>query len=219
MRKTILFTRPYYDQATQYLHFISGKLVAELKYVNEHTVINLDAKTISRDYFESAVKSRNPRLVVLNGHGSKDAIYGDDREKILDVNNVHVLNSKIVYAVACDSLEGLGELAINKGKATSYIGYGANFMIIIDPSRTAVPTKDKNVQPFIQVYAMTILSIISGLTIAKSIENTKAKIKSLIREYGVSGIMDRCGDAPLIRWALHWDLFFLDMQGDAEACF
>ena len=219
MRKTILFTRPCYDLPTEYLHYISGQLVGSLKFADEHAIIDLAGKGVLRSDFEKAVKKGSPGLVVLNGHGTKDAIYGAADEIVLDGQNVRILASRIVYAVACDSLEGLGQLAVNAGQAACYVGYGANFMIIVDPTRTAAPGKDKNIKPFVQVYATTVLSLAAGLTVAESIRNTKEKIKSLIKEYGVYGIRDRYGDAPLIRWALYWDLFFLSAHGDLDACF
>ncbi len=217
MKGKILFTRPYYDQATQYLHYISGQVLDNIKKVNEYSIIDLDDRKISRSSFEKAINKGCPSLVILNGHGTKDAVYGSPQEAILDECNVRLLAKKIVYAVACDSLEGLGEMSVKKGGAACYIGYGANFMIIVDPTRSATPSKDKNILPFIQVYATAILSLVAGLSVGESINATKSKIKSLIREYGVYGIRDQYGDAPLIRLALYWDLFYLNAYGDFGA--
>ena len=217
MRKTILFTRPSYDLPTQYLHFIAGKMIEKIRYVDEHRIIDLADKNVARLDFEKAMLKSSPQLVVLNGHGTRDAVYGSRREAILDEGNMDLLSSKIVYAVACDSLEGLGELSVRKGKAICYIGYEAKFMIIIDPARSSVPGKDKNLKPFVQVYATAVLSLAAGLSVAESIEKTRETIKSLIREYGVYGIRDTYGDAPLIRWALYWDLFFLNAHGNLNS--
>jgi len=38
---------------------------------------------------------------------------------------------KIVYALACDSLEVLGKTAVEQG-TKAYIGYKARFMLVID---------------------------------------------------------------------------------------
>lgn len=217
MVKKILFTRPCYDQETKYLHYFSGELVEHVKSIGEYVPLNLEGANVTRKEFEKALVKGNPRLVVLNGHGSRDSVCGHDGEVILDNHNVDKLNSKIVYAVACDSLEELGEFAVEEGQAESYIGYEAQFMIITDPVWTASPTKDKNIKPFRKVYAMMVLSLLAGLTTGEAIERTKELIRTLIREYGVQAIRDKYGDAPLIRWALHWDLFFLNAHGNLKA--
>ncbi len=153
----------------------------------------------------------------MNGHGSKESVVGYNNEIILDKNNIDILKSKIVYAVSCDTLTGLGELAVNDGKTEVYIGYSSRFMIIIDPTKSAVIQKDKNIEPFKQVYVHMVACLTSGLNIRYSIEKTKELMRSLIREYGVYGIRDKFGDAPLIRLALFWNMFFLDAHGNLEA--
>ena len=45
------------------------------------------------------------------------------------------------------------------------------------------------------------------------------EISKLIRKYGVQSIRDKYGDAPLIRFALFWDLMFLKGYGNLNAVF
>lgn len=218
MQKKILLTRPNYDLATAYLHFFSEDLLKEIKLVKEHTPISLEGKNANRELFEKALKA-NPRLLILNGHGTKRSIYGHQNEVILDESNIKILDSKLIYAVVCDSLDALGDIAVKIGNAEAYIGYGANFVVVIDPTKTATISKDKNIVPFKQVYIMMISALISGLSVNESVEKTKELMRQNIREYGVYGIRDRFGDAPLIRWGLYWDLFFLNYHGNPEATF
>lgn len=214
--KTILFTRPNHDFQTSYLHFFAGNLIKEIKQIGEHKLIDLDGKKAIRKTFEQSISKKEPRLIILNGHGVYNAIFGYN-EIILDSENIDLLNSKIVYAVACDSAEQLGELAVSKGNADAYIGYNARFMIVIDPSRTTTPSKDKNVLPFLKSYSSLILSLLAGLTVEQSIENSKTEMRRSIRRYGVSGIRDEYGDAPLIRYALFWNLCFLKGNGNLSS--
>lgn len=209
----ILVTRPRYDLPTTYLHFFSGELIKLLEGVGEYNIINLHEDRALRKNFEKVINKKKPRLMILNGHGSKNAVYGH-KEPILDERNIHLLESSIVYAVACDSAYNLGDIAIEKGKADSYIGYESHFMVIIDKSKTTTLHKDKNIKPFQSVYMHLILQIISGLTVGESVDRTKKFIESLIREYGVEGVRDKFGDAPLIRFALYWNLFFLGYHGE-----
>ncbi len=215
--KTILFTRPNHDFATSYLFYFADNLIKEIRQIGEYNIIDLDGKKAIRKTFEQSMHKKNPRLVILNGHGSSDAVLGYGEEVILGSKNIGLLNSKIVYAVACDSAERLGELAVDDGKADAYIGYNARFMIVIDPSRTTNLSKDKNILPFLKSYSSLVLSLLAGLTVEKSIENSKQEMRRLIRKYGVSGIRDEYGDAPLIRYALFWNLCFLTGNGNLSA--
>ncbi len=214
-KKFILFTRPNYDTPTSVLHYFSEVLIKSIKEVGEYNIINLEGPKATKIDFEKVIAKSNPRMVVLNGHGSKSAIFGNN-EEILNKDNIHLLKSKIVYAVACDSSEELGEIAIGTGKADAYIGYEAYFMVVIDPSRSSTPSKDKNLKVFIKPYATLILSLVSGLSVETAIDKTKDVLKSLIREYGVYGTIDNYGDAPLIRFGLYWDLTFLKGYGNLK---
>lgn len=191
----------------------------EIRALGEHKTINLEGSNAIRKELEKALVKGNTRLVVFNGHGTKEYIYGHNDEIILDESNTGLLKSKIIYAVACDSLRELGENAVKQGGADSFIGYESQFMIVIDPTRTTAPDKDRNAKPFEQVYVMFVIALLSGLSVEDSIEKTKELIRKLIREYGVFGIRDKYGDAPLIRWALFWDLYFLSAHGDLDTVF
>jgi len=219
MVKKILFTRPCHDLETEYLHCFSEKLIKEIKLIGEYNPINLEDGDATRKNFEKAMRKSNPRLVVLNGHGTKDSICGHDDEVIVDEDNIDLFDSKIVYAIVCDSLNGIGLDATTRGGADAFIGYESEFMIIIDPTHTATPKKDKNSEPFRQVYVKLIIALVSGLSVEESIEKTKELIRKLIREYGTYGIRDKYGDAPLIRMALFWDLYFLNAHGNLDTVF
>lgn len=217
--KAILFTRPNYDIATKYLHYFSDELVKHTHSIKECTAISLERSKVTRKEFEKILDKKSPKLLILNGHGTFNSILGHKGEVILDKDNIRKLKSKIVYAVACDSSEELGDLAVDKGGAVAYIGYEANFMVIIDPTYTTSPSKDKNAKPFRQIYVSTVLGLLCGFSVEKSVDRTKKLIREKIREYGVYGIRDKFGDAPLIRFALHWDLFFLKLHGNSKAVF
>lgn len=212
--KTILFTSPNHDYPTDCLHFFSKQLAKEIELVGEFSIVHLEGKEAVKSIFEKRINKGKPRLIVLNGHGTKDAILGHQDQIILDEQNISLLKNTLTYAVACDSSQNLGDLAITKGKADAYIGYDANFMVVIDPSRSSIPSKDKNVLVFYKPYAAMVLSLVSGRSVEESISQTKETMRKLIREYGIHGIKDSYGDAPLIRFALYWNHTFLKGYGD-----
>ncbi len=217
MAKQFLITRPSHDKETSYLYEFSKELVKTLKGAKWIHIESLELSQANRVNLENALKTTKPRLVFLNGHGDKRTVCGHNREPILDRENIALTKEKIIYALSCDSLDELGGLAIEKG-AEAFIGYLAKFMIVIDPTREANPRKDRNALPFKRVCVTLINSLVNGETVETAIRRTKEEYRKLIQSHGTSE-EDPYGDAPLIRFALQWDLEFLDMKGNSTAAF
>ncbi len=218
MTKQFLITRPNYDEATSYLHSFSKDIVKVVKVLKgEIHLIDLEGSSVTRSNLDSALIKNHPSLVFLNGHGSKAIVTGHKNEVILDEENIKNTKDKIVYALSCDSLEELGMKAVECG-TKAYIGYKGRFMIVRDPSRSSSPDKDRNSLPFRRACFALINSLISGNSVEKALSETRKEYRHSIRSYGTSED-DPYGDVSLIRFALAWDLTFLDMCGDPNASF
>jgi len=217
MSKNFVITRPMHDMVTSYLYDFSKQIVETVKSAKDIHVTRLDGHSATRANFEKVLTKENPRLAFLNGHGDRKNVAGHDDEIILDEQNIGLTKDKIVYALSCDSLEELGQLAIRKG-AKAYVGYKARFMFIRDPTRENTPSKDNNALPFKRACSALINSLVFGRTVIESIDEAKKEYLHSIRSYGTEKD-DPYGDAPLIRFALAWDLEFLDMYGDPHAKF
>lgn len=217
MTKQFLITRPNHDEATSYLHSFSKDIVKIVKTTRDIHLIDLEGHEATKENLNKELIKNKPGLIFLNGHGNKKNVTGHKNEIILDETNIEYTKDRIVYALSCDSLEDLGQIAINKG-TKAYIGYKGRFMIIKDPSRTSSPDKDKNSLPFRRACFALISSLIFGNPVNKAISETKKEYIHSIRSYGTSED-DPYGDVPLIRFALAWNLNFLDMCGDSNASF
>ena len=217
MVKKFLITRPKWDVMTSYLYDFSDSTVKLVKETKDIHITSIEHSDVNRINFEGAVVKDDPELIFLNGHGDKKKVAGHENEVILDKKNIKLTKNKIVYALACDSLGELGKIAIEEG-AKAYIGYKARFMIVRDPTRESTPSKDKNAFPFKKACNTLINSLIFGNTVKKSIELTKKEYIHSIKSYGTSKD-DPYGDVPLIRFALAWDLEFLDFEGSPNASF
>ncbi|MBI5393116.1 hypothetical protein HZA96_04555 [Candidatus Woesearchaeota archaeon] len=194
MVKALLVTRPKHDIPTSYLYDFSNAIVKTVKEINGMHITTIEGDSANRVNFEKSLAKENYGLL-----------------------NVFLTKERIVYALACDSLELLGKTAIEQG-TKAYIGYKARFMLVVDPTRFTSPNKDSNALPFRKACNRLINSLISGLPVANAIELTKKEYISSIRSLGTSKD-DPYGDVPLIRFALAWNLEFLDMCGDPCACF
>ena len=208
MVKKFIITRPKYDIATSYLYAFSEDITKLLRKTKDIHITSLEISEVNRENFEKAIDKENPGLIFLNGHGDRKSVLGHQDLVILDDTNVKLTKDSIVYALACDSLEDLGKMAVNEG-AIAYIGYRAKFMIVREPSRTSSPSKDNNALPFKRACNAMINALVFGNNIEKSIELTKKEYVHSIKSYGTSKD-DPYGDVPLIRFALAWDLEFLD---------
>ena len=216
MVKQFLITRPNYDKETAYIHSFSKDIVVMAKEDSDIHITDLEGKKANTASFEKAVKKSKPKLVFLNGHGDETVVLGHNDKPVLTEDNVGLIKGGMIYALACESLAELGQIAVKKG-VKAYIGYKEEFRWVGDPSRTSTPDKDKNAAPFKKVCLVLGKNLLSGVSAGKSIELTKEEYKRLIRNYGTSE--DNYGDAPLIGLALSWDLMFLGMAGDSNAAF
>lgn len=217
MVKNFLVTRPNHDVITSYLYDFFRLSLETIKECEDMHVTDLDGVKATRELLEKTLSKEKPGLIFFNGHGDRRRVAGYKDEIILDEKNVVLAKNSIVYALACDSLETLGEIAVEKG-VKAYIGYKASFMMVLDPSRSTSPNKDKNALPFKRVCNTLISSLVFGLPVGESVEKTRKEYMNLIRSYGTSED-DPYGDVPLIRFALAWNLEFLDMCGDPNASF
>lgn len=217
MVKKFIITRPKHDIMTSYLHDFSKEIIKTVKDTSDIHVTNLEGSKATRINLEKCLSKEKPQLIFLNGHGDRKRVAGHKDEIILDSKNINLTKDKIIYSLSCDSLTDLGEISIANG-TSAYVGYKASFMLVRDPSREGVPSKDKNALPFKRVCITLINSLIFGTAIGKSIERTKEEYRKLIKSYGTSED-NPYGDTPLIRFALAWNLEFLDMHGDPNAVF
>lgn len=78
MKKTLLITRPFYENPTNYLYHWSKPLI-DLASRKNFTVIDLEKEKVNRKELEGRLEKVNPELVVFNGHGSETVIFGQDR--------------------------------------------------------------------------------------------------------------------------------------------
>ncbi len=217
MVKNFLTTLPRHDVPTSYLYDFAKGIIKTAREMKDIHITDLKERKATRTFLEKALKKEKPGLIFLNGHGNKRFVTGHKDEVILDEKNINLAEGAIVYALACNSLEELGPLAIKQGIKT-YIGYKARFMVIRDTSRMGTPQKDKNALPFKRACHALISSLVLGSTVREAIKRTKDEYLHSIRSYGTSED-DPYGDVPLIRFALAWNLEFLDMQGNQQATF
>jgi len=188
MSKTILITRPCYDDPTSYLFCYAGLIIKEAE-EKMFSILDLKKPRLTRENFTKMIEKNNPVMIFFNAHGTETAIYGDkivEEEEILVEENVNheLLNSRLVYARACWSAVSLGNKAcLNNG---CFIGYSLPFSFWIDERWSAKPLNDNTAKLFLEPSNLIISSLLKGNTaeesVIKSNEMSKKNILKLLKE-------------------------------------
>lgn len=162
--KRFLITRVNYDEATRYLYFWCEEL---LKLAKKHwTIYDLAKEKANRKNVESYLVKQNPSLVIFNGHGNAETIFGHDAESLISLvhGNEYMLSGKNVFIRACTAGSLLGKSIKSKG-ATGFIGYKIPFAFWWDPSKLSRPLKDLNAEPFRECSNQVAITLLKGHTV------------------------------------------------------
>ncbi len=187
MKRTLLVTRPEYDDATSYLFHYSRE-VMNLAKEKSIKVLDLRRPRLNRQIFSGLISEQDPHLVFFNAHGDEKRIYGDkidDVEEILveDDRNHTLLNKRMVYARACYAAASLGKACTGEGGC--FIGYKTPFSFWIDERWSAKPLNDKTAKLFLEPSNLIVISLLKGNSTReafdKSLAMSKKNILKLLR--------------------------------------
>lgn len=173
MQKGLIITCPKHDDATAYLSYYSKDII------NEATNKDLKKKKITDKelnlvVFSEILTKLDYKLIVFNGHGSPNSIFGYKQNVILKLNkNSNLLKERIIYARSCNAGEELGPGCVKQDKAECFIGYILPFAFYMDPRWTANPHNDKIAKLFIEPSNFVPISIIKGNSTMDSHINSK----------------------------------------------
>ncbi len=208
----MVITRPHYDDTTAYLHAWSSKVI-EAAEKNNFKIIDLDIGKANRENLESVLEKKNPIFVSLNGHGSRDSVFGQDHKFIVQSGiNEKFLANTITYALSCDSASGLGRAAVDSG-AKAYIGYTEPFGFVFDENYTTKPLHDTMAKPFFEASNKVSIELLKGKSVQESVEKSQEVFQKWIDFYRHSKELE----APSILTWLIWDKMIQELIGDKEA--
>lgn len=212
-QKSLLITRPFYENPTNYLYYWSKPLI-EFAQNKRFIVIDLAKEKAVRKEIEGRLKKVKPDLVILNGHGSEKEIFGQNGEILLVMGESEkLLADKIIYARACLSAKLFGKSCIKHG-TKAYIGYQEDFIFIFDTTYTTEPLKDKITALFMEPSNQTVKSLLKGNSAKKSNENGKnAFFKNILK---LLTSETRKEESDTIRY-LVWDMKHQVCLGNPDA--
>jgi len=211
----MFITRPNYDDTTSYLFHWSENIIefAENKNIN---FIDFKGERVNKKDVEKLIVKQNPKLIVFNGHGSDDAIYGHNDETLIKTGeNEKILKSKIVYSVTCNSAKKLGPETVKSGIRT-FIGYENPFVFLVDKNKTCTPLLDKVAEPFFDSSNQLVISLLKSRTTGEAYNKSQSTFNKWIEFFQRS-------DAPqdslfILRWLI-WDRDCQKLLGDENSLF
>lgn len=175
----LLITRPEHDPGTRYLSRWSEKIIDEA--VKKRVgVVDLNKTKAEQREFEGRVQKVNPKLVVLNGHGTDDMVMGHDNHPVVLDQNHALLKRRITYAVSCCSARVLGRKVADE--ESTYIGYVEDFVFMYDPKCVGKPFKDTRAARYLEPSNHIPIAILKGHTAKEASEGAKAMLKKHIIE-------------------------------------
>ena len=216
MDNLLLVTRPKYDDGTEYLSAYALEVLKEAKKSNA-SVKDFEGKEANKENVEKYLKSKNPKLIFLNGHGSECEIYGHKEEVIFSLDNVNLLKNKITYARACFSASILGH-EIVKNNSGCFIGYIYPFSFWMDGKRSATPLKDKIAGMFLNPSNEIVVSLLNGETAKKANEISKKMMAANMRKILSMEQKNEPGATGMLQ--ILWDNYEGQVVlGNEEMCF
>lgn len=211
--KKFLITRPQHDRAVNYLYYWAAEVLhfAKNKSIN---FSDFKGPKANRKEVSKYLEKQRPKLVIFNGHGTTDTIYGHKDEVLIKNNeNENLLKDSITYAIACDAAQKLGKKIIEKG-GKAFIGYKGPFGFAHDASRECTPAKDHIAEPFKKISNEINVSLLNAQTVKQAYEKSQQLCSKLINEYAVS---DAKSENKHIRFWLFWDKNFQTYLGEEKA--
>lgn len=209
----ILIVRPRHDITTNYL-FEWNKPIIKIAEEKGISFSDFGDKKAVRTEIEAFIKKRNPGIILFNGHGDENTIYGYRNEALIKLGtNEDLLSDKLVYALSCDSARKLGKGIKHKNGA--FIGYSNKFIFLIDENKSSSPLQDNMAGLFLEPSNEIGISLLKGNTAKeahrKSQEMFGKKIKSLLTSEAIE-----MKDA--VPWLI-WDRQFQQMCGNPDSKF
>lgn len=196
----MVITRPNHDVTTLYL-FHWSKLILDQAKKHNISVVDLRADRANKKEFMSVISKTRPKLVVVNGHGNKDTLMGQDNEVLVAIDeNEEIFAGRIVYARSCESAKNLGSSCIAKG-ARAYIGYREDFVFFVEDARIGDPLKDTTAQLFLEPANRVVIALLKGHTTGIAHEKSKEMYTQVMQKLLTSETPKEEKElVPYLRW-------------------
>lgn len=170
----VLLVRNKYDPMTSYMHDWSEPFISECG-KRGIKVDLIDEKEVIRSNLESRIRGVNYSFIFLNGHGDNSCFCGYEGKVVISNENAHVFFNSVVFARACNCLEVLGKVSVEKHKCRCFVGYRDAFTNVRQKNVELTPIQDSVSRPIWDTSNMVPISLTKGSTVDQAIESSHKK--------------------------------------------
>ena len=178
MKKSIVITKPEHDLINRYFSKWSDEIIDAAR-KKGFDVVSIEKEIVVRKKFGGVLQKVSPVLIVVNGHGSDDRLWGHRDEVIIDMSDSGLLSAKIIFARACNAAKVLGEQAIKDG-AIAFLGYRENFWLLINPTKQTRPLTDQTAAMFMKPSNQVAIALLKGHTTDEANRSAKKMFRDNI---------------------------------------
>ncbi len=177
MTRKLFITRTEGDLGNSYLYAYSQQIIDEAKRLG-WDVQKEEKEAVEESRIHSRLSSHY-NLIIFNGHGEPNAVYGHEGEAVLSSADARLLSTSITYIRACAALSGLGKAAVKEG-AAAVVGYRGDLWIPQVNEYKATPLKDPAAQPVMEVSNLVATKLLKGSSVTEAVEGAQHRTNSLV---------------------------------------
>lgn len=175
MQNGLIITLPQCDNATEYLTYYSRFVIEEAENKGMR-IKEIRSKELNLKNFTEIVKKLDYKLVIFNGHGTADSIFGYKTNVLIKAGmNEELLKDRITYARSCNAAVSLG-VECTKNSDGAFIGYIFPFVFYINEKWSTKPSNDNVAKLFLEPSNQVPVSLIKGNSAIESDTNSKKQI-------------------------------------------
>ena len=192
--------RPSYEPVTRYAAAYQAQVLGAARSAGLPTT-DLHATNATLQNFENILRTQDPLLINISGHGQDNYMTGQGGQPLLSPANANLMDGRVVYDLSCLSGRGLGPAVVNAG-AISFLGYDENFWLVqMIEGGIANPLNDEFAKGFFESHNAAPIAFIRGRSILRSYQISQDSFNTWIQAWeNVDS-----ADAILIAGYLLWD--------------
>ena len=176
MQKGLIITCPEHDDATSYLTYFSKNIISQAV-LNRLKNKQISDQNLNFNDFSQIIEKLDYKFLVLNAHGSSEAIFGYKDNIIIQLGkNEALLKDRIIYARSCNAGGKLGSECMKNTRKGCFIGYQLPFIFYMDTKWTAKPSNDNAAKLFLEPSNLIPISIIKGHSGIEAHDHAKRQI-------------------------------------------
>lgn len=134
----------------------------------------------NRESLLQVIHDKDPKLIILVGHGTEGEVTGQDYEPIYWACSNGSVKNRIIYALSCRCGAVLGHDLVEEKGAESFIGFNDYF--IFASAGEPDPIADPVAQYFFRPTAKLLESLMTGKTAGEAVKEAREEYRRVLTE-------------------------------------